>query len=460
MWITIGMDINEVWKNAQRKIADKVSSISFDLWIKTLEVDSFADGEFILVAHSSAAKQMALNDRHYPHIDLQLREFAPIIEKVTIIDALEREQKQAEAIREASGFKQEVEIPKKNAPLSFTTVNPTKTFKSFVVGKSNEFVAAAAEAVAKNPGKKINPLFIYGGSGLGKTHLLNAIANEIQWGHPQLRVALATCEKFTNDYVEALRNKTVSSFRAAYRDIDVLLIDDIQFIENKVSTQEEFFHTFNDLTQNGRQVVLASDRHADKLTTLEGRMRSRFKSGLIQDITSPDVEMRIAILEKKAQEENNKLPSDVVGYLAQKACDADMNVREMEAILLKVLFFAELKRRDIPTLDDCVEALKDMQEDIESQTTAATILDKVCRYFNIDLEEIMGKRRNREFVEPRMVAIYLICEVLNIPLVNIGQLLGGRDHTTIMHSRNKIASQLKTDARMKRIIEDLTKMIS
>jgi len=453
------MDINEVWKNARNRIQDKVSSISFDLWIKPLEPQAFKEGEFTLVAHSSSAKQMALNDRHFPHIDLQLREAAPIIEKVTIIDALEKEQLDAIAAREASGF-QEVEPPKKVAPLSFSTINPLKTFKSFVVGKSNEYVAAAAEAVAKNPGKKINPLFIYGGSGLGKTHLLNAIANEINWKHPQLRVALATCEKFTNDYVEALRSKTVSAFRAVYRDIDVLLIDDIQFIENKASTQEEFFHTFNDLFQNGRQIVLASDRHADKLSTLEERMRSRFKSGLIQDMTSPDVEMRIAILDKKAREENNKLSPDVVNYLAQKAFDSNMNIREMEAILLKVLFFAELKRRDVPTLDDCVEALKSVAEDIESQVTTTTILDKVCKYFNIELEEVMGKRRNREFVEPRMVAIYLICEVLHIPLVNIGQLLGGRDHTTIMHARNKIASLLKTDQRMKRIIEDLTKMLA
>ena len=449
------MNINEVWERAQKKIQDKVSSISFDLWIRPLEVDTFKDGEVTLVAQSSAAKQMALNDRHFPHIDLELRETAPIIEKVTIIDAVEKEKQIKESERANEPALKTTYTPL----LSFSTINPTKTFKNFIVGKSNEFVYAAAEAVARQPGKKINPLFIYGGSGLGKTHLLNAIANEISYEFPQLRIALATCEKFTNDYVEALRNKTVSSFREAYRNIDVLLIDDIQFIENKASTQEEFFHTFNDLYQNGRQIVLASDRHADKLTTLEERMRSRFKSGLIQDITSPDVEMRIAILERKAKEENNRLFPDVVNYLAQKAYEGNMNVREMEAILFKVMFYAELKRREDPTLDDCIEALKDTAEDIESQTTATTILDKVCKYFNVELDDVMGKKRNREYVEPRMVAIYLMCEVLNIPLTNIGQILGGRDHTTVMHARNKIGSQIKTDPRMKRIIDDLNRML-
>jgi chromosomal replication initiator protein len=221
-----------------------------------------------------------------------------------------------------------------------------------------------------------------------------------------------------------------------------------------------FNSSFNDLYQNGKQIVLVSDRHADKFVTLEERMRSRFKSGLIQDITSPDIEMRMAILQKKSALENHRLDSKVVEFLAQHAFENDLNIRDMEAILFKVIFYAGLKNREKPTIEDCEAALRDNQaEEKYVRTTATTIIDSVCKYFNIERNDIVGKRRNREFVEPRMVAIYLITEVLNIPLVNIGQLLGGRDHTTIIHSRNKITTMIKKDERMKRIIKDLTKLI-
>jgi len=447
------MDKNKVWADAQKKIQDKVSAISFDLWIKTLEVEEFSSGEFILSAHSKAAKDQAMNDRHFPHIEEELKDTAPIIEKVTIIDAVEKEK------REAIKLGTPPPTTKEQHKNRFIPINPLKTFDSFIVGKSNEFVAAAAEAVANNPGKKVNPLFIYGSSGLGKTHLLHAIANHISENHPHMRIAFSTCENFLNDYVDSIKNKTVSAFREGYRNVDVLLIDDVHIIENKSGTQEEFFHTFNDLYQNGRQIVLVSDRHADKFVTLEERMRSRFKSGLIQDITVPDIEMRMAILQKKATLENRKLSPEVVEYIADY-CDSAMNVRDMEAALFKVLFYADLKGHDSPTLDDCKDALQESVEEKHTQTTATSIIDSVSKYFNIPREDITGKKRNREFVEPRMVAIYLISEFLNLPLVSIGGLMGGRDHTTIMHAKNKVATLLKDDQRTKRIIEDLSKMIS
>jgi len=448
------MDITKTWQSAQKQIMDNVSSISFDLWIKTLEPLEFTNGELILAAHSTAAKTQAMNNRHFPHIESALKDVAPIIEIVTIIDAIEYEQRQKKSnptIESASSL---------HKPQPLTPIDPTKTFDSFVVGKSNEYVAAAAESVAKNPGKKINPLFIHGGSGLGKTHLLNAIANQISDKSPHMTITFATCDKFTRDYIDALKYKTVNAFREQYRNTDVLLIDDIQFIENKTSTQEEFFHTFNDLHQNGRQIVIVSDRHADKLVTLQDRLRSRFKSGLIQDITTPDTEMREVILQKKANLENHRLPDDVIAHLAQHAYNNNMNVRDMEGMLFKVIFYAELKNRDVPTIEDCHDALHETGEEKIHQTNATTIIEKVCRYFNIKKEDIVGKKRNREFVEPRMFTIYLICEVLNLPLASIGQILGGRDHTTILHSRNKIASQLKSDPRTKRIVEDLHKLLT
>ena len=444
------MDINASWGRAQELIMEKVSSISYDLWIKTLRAESFNNGEFVLLAVSGAAKAQALSDRHFAHIESAIREVVPVADKIKIIDVTEKEKAEMESAFPTTA------VPQKQR---FIPINRTKTFDNFIVGKSNEFVAAAAEAVAKNPGQRINPLFIYGDSGLGKTHLLNAIANYVDTNNPDLVIAFVTCENFLNDYVESLRNKTVAQFREKYRNIDLLLIDDIHTIENKTGTQEEFFHTFNDLYQNGRQIVLTSDRHADKFQTLEERMRTRFKSGLIQDITSPDAELRRAILEKKAAMENKRLAPDVAEYLASRAHSKNSSVREMEGDLFKVVLYAGLKGRSEALLDDCFDALQEVVEEKRIAVDADTIIERVCKYFNVPKEELMGKKRNREIVEPRMIAIHLMTEILNMPLANIGKLLGGRDHTTVLHSRNKIVSQLKTDKRLQRIIEDLENMV-
>ena len=447
------MDTGKIWKQSLPKIADKVSSISFDCWIKTLSVDGFTDGVFTLLAESKNAKEYATNERHFPHIEAAIKDTAPVVESVKIIDPVEKEERGAPA--------GSIKPSKTKEKL---TVNPNMTFDSFIVGKSNEVVAAAAEGVAKNPGKRINPLFIHGGVGLGKTHLLNAIANHILIENPKLSLVFVTTEKFTNDYIYTMKNaknndNPVEAFREKYRTADVLLVDDIQFIADKPSTQEEFFHTFNDLVQNGRQVVLTSDRHPNDMPKLQERMRSRFKSGLVQDIGSPDVEMRTAILHKKATMENEHVPDEIIAYLAQLAVEQDMNIRDMGGMLNKVIQYARLMNRPIPTIEDCATILKDTPQDKKVQTTADNIIDQVCKYFNITRADIIGKRRNREFVEPRMFAIYLITEFLNIPLVSIGQLLGNRDHTTIMHGRNKIQSLLTTDNRVKMIVKDISKMV-
>jgi len=451
------MNIEQIWKSAQKNIMDKssVSAINFDLWIKTLTAVEFNDGDFILVAESRSGKGYATGDNLFPHIEREIKELAPIVDKVTIIDAVEQEER--ESLKKGTPPK-----PQESYTSKFITPNPTKTFDTFIVGRSNEYVAAAAEAVANAPGERINPLFIYGGSGLGKTHLLNAIANHISTNNPKLKIAFATCEKFVSDFVDAMafKKNSVAQLRENYRNIDVLLIDDIHDIENKSGTQEEFFHTFNDLYQNGKQIVLTSDRHADKFASLTDRMRSRFKSGLIQDITSPDVETRMAILQKKAALENYRLDSEIVKILAEHAYEGSMNIRDMEGILFKVIFYAKLKGRTAPTPEDCFAALQvEKGEAKKAHTTADTIINAVCKYFNIKKDDLVGKKRNREFVEPRMLAIYLITEILNIPLVNIGQMIGNRDHTTVMHSRNKVVGMMKTDSRIKRIVDDLRTII-
>ena len=453
------MNIKKIWDDAKKLVSGKVSSVSYDLWVKPLVAEAFENGAFILAAPTTSGKKQAENPRHFEHIESAVKETAPIVETVQIIDAIERDERRASsANNNGENAPKSTEKTKKRA----FNVNPMQTFDNFVVGKSNQIVYTAAETVAKNLGKSINPLFIYGGVGLGKTHLLNAIVNYILHNSPKTVIAFASSENFTNDFVETLKNgKTnpTALFREKYRTADVLLIDDIQFIRDKKGIQEEFFHTFNDLIQNGRQVVLTSDRHPDEMSTLEERMRSRFKMGLIQDITTPDKEMWLAILQKKASNENQKLAPEVLKFLSGYAYEKNINVREMEGILTKITLYARMNNKNEPDLDDCNAALRETADTAKYQTTAEKIIEAVGKYFNVTRDDITGKRRNREFVEPRMISIYLISEFLNIPLLNIGQLLGGRDHTTVMHARNKIEGQVQTDQRIKRIVGDIKKMI-
>ena len=309
-------------------------------------------------------------------------------------------------------------------------------------------------SVAENPSSKFNPLFIYGGVGLGKTHLLHAVGNYLNQTRPELNVLYATCEKFTNDYTAALRsgNRADVLFREKYRNVDVLMIDDIQFISNKMSIQEEFFNTFNDLYQNNKQIIIASDRSPKEMSALEERLRSRFSSGLIQDLQTPDYETRVAILSTKASQEGYLVDDDVVDYIAQKT---GTNIREMEGILSKVVFFSGLLGKTHTTMDDAYEALKDYGETEKTDLDADKIINTVCDFFKVTREELVGKKKNKEIVEPRQMCVYLINDMLNIPLTAIGALLGGRDHTTIMYARDKIEGQIKTNAHIRTLVNDL-----
>jgi len=323
---------------------------------------------------------------------------------------------------------------------SSSPLNPRYTFKTFVRGASNNLASAAAIAVAEQPAKAYNPLFIYGGVGLGKTHLMHAIGNTILDKNPDAKIAYMSAERFTNEMIDSISDAKMNRFRRSYRTVDVLLVDDIQFLANKERTQEEFFHTFNELHGANKQIVISSDRTPRQIPTLEDRLRSRFEWGMIADIQSPDFETRVAILRKKAEQCQCKLPNDVSHLLAERV---PSNIRELEGALTRLMAFASLQQQPI-TSELATEALKGILPDPANRNiTIPDIQKTVCDYFSISQNEITGKRRDQKVVKPRQVAMYLCKEFTGASYPEIGQAFGGRDHTTVMHSCRKIDANIE-----------------
>ncbi len=336
------------------------------------------------------------------------------------------------------------------------SLNQKYTFDTFVVGNSNRFAHAASQAVAQAPAKAYNPFFIYGGVGLGKTHLMHAIGHYILQQDPTCKVVYLSSEKFTNELINSIRDDKNVEFRNKYRTIDVLLIDDIQFIAGKERTQEEFFHTFNALHDANKQLVISSDRPPKEIPTLEERLRSRFEWGLITDIQPPDFETRIAILQKKAMMENLIVPNDVINFIATKI---ETNIRELEGALIRVVAYSSLT--DCPIdIGLAEQVLKDILPDGKpKQVTSAQIVEEVGSYFSIKPEEFKSKKRTKDLAFARQVAMYLCCELTDLSLPKIGEKFGGRDHTTVIHARDKITRDIQEDSQLSNAVESLKKKI-
>jgi chromosomal replication initiator protein len=353
---------------------------------------------------------------------------------VTIDESLDvpatEEEVEPESPRAGTGRQETQSKPQESAQL-----NPRYIFETFVIGASNRFAHAAAVAVAEAPAKAYNPLFIYGESGLGKTHLLHAIGAYAKELYSGLRVRYVSSEEFTNDFINSIRDDKSSVFQRRYRDLDILLVDDIQFLENKERTQEEFFHTFNTLYNANKQIVISSDRPPKQLTTLEDRLRSRFEWGLITDIQPPELETRIAILRKKAVQDKLTAPDDVLEYIASKI---STNIRELEGALIRVTAFASLNRQPVDIgLAEIV--LKDLIPDESApEITAPTIMAQTAAYFSLTIDDLCGTSRSRVLVNARQIAMYLCRELTDLSLPKIGQTFGGRDHTTVMHADRKV----------------------
>ncbi|MFY9217860.1 MAG: chromosomal replication initiator protein DnaA [Tepidanaerobacteraceae bacterium] len=336
------------------------------------------------------------------------------------------------------------------------SLNLKYTFDTFVVGNSNRFAHAASLAVAQSPAKAYNPFFIYGGVGLGKTHLMHAIGHYILEQDPSCKVLYISSERFTNELINSIRDDKNVEFRNKYRTIDVLLIDDIQFIAGKERTQEEFFHTFNALHDANKQIVISSDRPPKEIPTLEERLRSRFEWGLITDIQPPDFETRIAILQKKAMMENLVVPSDVINFIATKI---ETNIRELEGALIRIVAYSSLTDSPID-LSLAEQVLKDILPDEKpKQVTSQQIIEEVGSYFSVSPEEFKSKKRTKDVAFARQVAMYLCCELTDLSLPKIGEEFGGRDHTTVIHARDKIANDANKDSQLSSLIENLRKKI-
>ena len=446
------ININEIWEEATALIAGKIATISYDVWIDTLEPVELKGTTLILATPSLSSKKVLVKKEYSKIITECLNS---VHSAITNVDFIIGSATQALAEPEVDIVPEE---PESTDQLSSSSFNPKYTFDSFVVGSSNQFVAAAANAVAKNPGGKFNPLFIYGGVGLGKTHLLHAIGNYITENNPQLKVVYVTCEKFANDLVEAIydsKKTATADFRAKYRTVDVLMIDDVQAVIGRTSAQTEFFNTFNDLHSAGKQIVLTSDRPPKELTTLEERLRSRFGWGMLADVGVPDVDTKIAILSKKAQMEHHNVSRDVIEYIAGAQ---STSIRDLEEMLSRAVFYAELNGQSIVTLDYAREALKGIAFQDDSEIDAGYIIECVCKFYNLKKDEILARKRTKEIALARQVAMFLILEILGLPQDAVGAIFG-KNHSTVIYARDTISDMMKKDKKFSTEIEDLKAMI-
>jgi len=447
------MDARQLWQAALGQLQLQLAKPTYDTWVRDTQGISYEDGVLVVGVHSAYAKDW-LENRLYGQVQRTVTNTAGRTTSVRFV--VRRNGSPDTAAVELLDCPQAAPIatdPLVAAEGDYTRVNPRYTFDTFIVGQSNRLAHAGCLGVAENPGMAYNPLFIYGGVGLGKTHLLHAIGNRVL--QDQKKTLYVSAETFANEMINAIRNRTTEEFRARYRTIDVLLLDDVQFIINKERTQEEFFHTFNDLYQENRQIVLSSDRPPKAFLSLEERLRSRFEWGLTADIQQPDLETRMAILEAKAESRALHLPYEVIEFIAQQV---DSNIRELEGALNRVVALAHMMGYPL-TVQTAQKALNDIVTPA-TKVTLDDILDHVSGYYAVPIEDLLGPRRSRHIAVARQVAMYLARDLTEMSLPQIGQALGGRDHTTIMYGCDKIAALFEKDDGMRHQILDIKKRLS
>lgn len=442
----MNLSLSGIWPRVLDLLKNELTEISFNTWINTIEPISLSSDTITLGVPSDFNKGI-LESRYLTLISNAIRQVA--LKEYTIKITVPSQESASKAKTQP-----ETNV---NEDIYNSVLNPKYTFDTFVIGNGNRLAHAAAVAVAEAPAQAYNPLFLYGGVGLGKTHLMHAIGHYILSQYPHMKVLYVSSEKFTNDLINAIKDDTNEEFRSKYRNMDVLLIDDIQFIGGKERTQEEFFHTFNALYEANKQIIISSDRPPKEITTLEDRLRSRFEWGLTADIQSPDFETRIAILKKKAQLENISIPDDVLAFIADKVVS---NIRELEGALNRVIAYSSLTDTEI-SVDLCAEALKEILAASNNKVIDTNhIIESVSRYFDVRMEEILSQKRNRNISYPRQIAMYLCRDIMGLSLPKIGEEFGGRDHTTVIHAIQKIEEDIQLNPEIKRTVEELKRNIT
>lgn len=445
----------EIWQAVLAEFELKVSKANFTTWFKNTGIGQYEAGQVVVCVPNTFTKSW-LEKKYHPDI-------IKILERVTgkPVKRVEYKVENVKHIEEKEcSLSAEPTVSSANTPIYSAPknqslgakfgLNSKYVFSTFIVGKGNELAHAAAQAAANRPGEAYNPLFIYGGVGLGKTHLLQAIGQHMLENNPQTKILYVSSEKFTNEFVSSVKEGRAKEFKDRYRNVDLLLIDDIQFIGGKEQTQEEFFHTFNELHQQGKQVVLTSDRPPKAIPALEDRLRSRFEWGMIADIAAPDLETREAILKSKAQEKSFEIPDDVVQLIA---ATIQSNIRELEGALNKILAFHQLK--NIPVTKESVKTILASFEtqSMKRSLTPKDLINTVSQFYDVAIEDISGKSREKRLSTPRQIIMFLLREELKMSYPSIGSELGGRDHTTAMHAHTKIQAEIENDPKLKQEIE-------
>lgn len=445
-------NIEELWTSTLKTIETKISKPSFDTWLKNTKADKLEEDTLVISAPNEFARDWLesrytdlISDALFEVTGAQLRTKFIIPETVNEMDEVKPPVKKVQENRNNGSD----DFPK-------SMLNAKYTFDTFVIGSGNRFAHAASLAVAEAPAKAYNPLFIYGGVGLGKTHLMHAIGHYVLDHNPEAKVVYLSSEKFTNEFINSIRDNKAVNFRNKYRSVDVLLIDDIQFLAGKEQTQEEFFHTFNTLHEESKQIVISSDRPPKEIPTLEDRLRSRFEWGLITDITPPDLETRIAILRKKAKAEGLDIPNEVMLYIANQI---DTNIRELEGALIRVVAYSSLINKDIDA-SLAAEALKDIIPSSKPKViTIDAIQEIVGEKYNVRLEDFTAKKRTKSIAFPRQIAMYLTRELTDYSLPKIGEEFGGRDHTTVIHAHEKISKMIAQDNLLQKDIDNIREQL-
>lgn len=448
------MNTKQLWENVLTEIELGVSKASFNTWFKDTYIIK-EDSGIVFVGVPNEFVKSWLSEKYHKTILKSLRNIIQAVRSVEYVVTKDKTNKKETDGQNIINIEIGNKLPLNNLYINKEdNLNPRYTFESFVVGPFNELAYAAAQAVIKNPGTVYNPLFLYGKTGHGKTHLIQAVGNEIKKNRPGAKVFYLTSEKFVIDYLNSVQNNKANAFKEKYRKYDVLIMDDIQFLSNKEKTQEELFHLFNTLYENNKQIVFSSDMHPNYLTNMEDRLKSRFNAGMIVDIPAPDHESRVAILKTKIAQENFYLSDETIDFLASSM---DTNIRELEGALNTIMCQSRIKEKE-PTISEIKNLIRN---NIKSKKIVPIkdIVKIVTDFYNIDESSIYEKTRKKDVVKPRQIIMYILREDFSIPYPTIGQKLGGRDHTTVIHSYEKIKKDLKTDSFLSQEINQIRSMI-